>query len=797
MTEDGAQLNFCELLERHGHIRIPLIQRDFAQGRTDQKDVREEFLEALHHALCLPTHSEVLPLNLDFIYGSVEGQTATRFQPLDGQQRLTTLFLLHWYLAWQDECSELFRSLCSDGEISRFSYQVRQSSTEFFDALVVFTPSCLPTSVRDVSSLISDQPWYFRNWQLDPTIRSSLVMLDAIHARFRNEHGLFARLTDRQYPAVTFQLLDLRHFGLSDDLYIKMNARGKPLTPFETFKARYEQTLVALFDDETRLLDGYPVSTADFFSRRMDTRWADFFWPHRAPDSDVFDAAVMNLFRAIILITRSPQNDKFVNEVLLLRNRDCKSSYSYFNQHNWLDRSFSEMFITLLETWSAEGSELARQLPNGRYFDEMAVFDKLLSDTTSLSYEEIVQLAAYAQFLKAHSDLVDPTVFQEWMRVVFNLSVNTEYNRPADLQRSLASLAELAPQMTSILEYLAQSESVIGGFSQLQVSEEQVKARLLLADDDWQPLIDQAEAHGYFRGQIGFLLRFSGVSTHPAAQGKGTWDATEACDLRVKFSDFLQKAAVMFDRSGLGSLPDCRWERALLVCGDYLLPNGQNHSFLANSQENQTSWKRFLRGAASGSPQGEVLQGLWEQLSKSSDLLAQLDAVIDGAVGLEEWRTAFIATPAAISYCTNRMIRRTESGVIYLLRKSQMNGSHAELFTYCLYEDVLKPASMDGRLKALAPLYIDSYTTDDAPGVDLVVSNDGLRLPFFLNFQANQYLVTFSAQEQMSVAVTALLKDLGFAEEGGIFIKQLPMEGIADAILAMDQSLAARNKVSD
>ena len=72
-------------------------------------------------------------------------------------------------------------------------------------------------------------------------------MLDAIHELFRNDQGLYARLVDNKRPAITFQLLDLKDFGLSDDLYIKMNARGKPLTPFETFKARYGRALENLF----------------------------------------------------------------------------------------------------------------------------------------------------------------------------------------------------------------------------------------------------------------------------------------------------------------------------------------------------------------------------------------------------------------------------------------------------------------------------------------------------------------------------------------------------------------------
>ena len=806
MNENGTQLIFAELLSRHGRIRVPLIQRDYAQGRSDQEEVREEFLAALYHALSLPPDSEALPLNLDFIYGSVEGQAPNCFQPLDGQQRLTTLFLLHWYLAWRDGCGEAFRALCADGAISRFSYQVRPSSSEFFDALVCFAPSCFPGETSKVSTLIADQPWYFLNWRLDPTIQSSLVMLDAIHTRFRDEQGLFARLTDTYRPAITFQLLDLRDFGLSDDLYIKMNARGKPLTPFETFKARYEQTLNALFGDETRILDGQPVTVADFFSRRMDTRWADFFWPHRDPDSHVFDMAVMNVFRAVILITRSPQSDGFVEDITLLRSRARKNSYAFFHQRDWLDISFSEMFMTLLEAWSAAGSDLVRELPDRRYFDEEAVFGKLLSDPTSLGYEEIVQLAAYAQFLKAHAGLRDPSVFQEWMRVVYNLSVNTEYNRPADLQRSLVSLAELAPQMTSMLEYLAQTESEIGGFSQQQVAEEQLKARLLLADSGWHPLMDQAEVHGYFRGQVGFLLRFCGASTHPAANGEGGWESAATLDLQAKFSDYLQKAAAMFERIGLINLPQCRWERALLAVGDYLLPARRNHSFLVNSQADQDSWKRLLRGASSASPQGEVLRQVWERLSGTAALEAQLDAIIADAFGLEAWRAALVATPNAITYCGQRMMRRDENGSIYLLRKSQMNGAHSELFTYCLYKNFLEPMHKAGRLQKLMPYYQDTYTMDEEPGVRLRGNYQDQTLLFYLTFEANQYLIFLPATETLTEAISEVLAEIGLIQtdelqelrlkDGVGFRKRCPMGDIERVIFELDRRLATTGERS-
>jgi len=795
MSDDGAQLIFSELLERHGRIRVPLIQRDYAQGRMDQEEVRDEFLSALHEALRLPLESEALPLNLDFIYGSVEGENPRCFQPLDGQQRLTTLFLLHWYLAWRDECSEEFRDVCADGAASRFSYQVRPSSKEFFDALVVFTPSQTPEVVEKIGSLLQDRPWYFRSWRLDPTIQSALVMLNAIHTRFQNEHGLYARLTDTAQPAITFQLLDLRNFGLSDDLYIKMNARGKPLTPFETFKARYERILGELFLDKTRLIDEQTVSVSDYFARRMDTRWADFFWPHRDPESHVFDAAVMNVFRAVILITRSPESDGFIKSVTDLRNQWQKNSYHFFQQHEWLDVSFSETLFTLLDTWSAGQDGFVAQLPDARYFNEESILKKILSEPTSLGYDEIIQFAAYAQFLKVHEDAFDPTVFQEWMRIVFNLSVNTEYNRASDPQRSLFPLNGLAPQMTTILKYLAGSDVDISAFNRQQVAEEQLKARLLLSGEGWCPLIEQAEAHGYFRGQIGFLLRFSGISYHLAETGDLDWGESNSKDLQAAFCDYLSKATTMFGSRGLNSLPDYRWERALLALGDYLLEARQNHSFLVDSQADQDSWKRLLRGAGSDSAQGKVLKSLWLKLIGTTDLNAQLDAVIAGASGLEAWRIAFIETPAAIAYCGKRRIRHSDNGVIYLLRKIQMNGAHAELFTYCFYQDLLKPAKSEGRFQTLDPTYDETTSSDDPPGVWLRGSYLDESLSFFLQFKSGQYLISLWPEDVLSDALSAMLLELGFKRGETSFYKYCSIASVQNAIFELDQHLSAAGGV--
>ena len=74
-------------------IAIPIIQRDYAQGRIDGEvnRIRARFLDSLHQAIISD------PITLDFVYGDINSNGV--MTPLDGQQRLTALFLLHWYAA--------------------------------------------------------------------------------------------------------------------------------------------------------------------------------------------------------------------------------------------------------------------------------------------------------------------------------------------------------------------------------------------------------------------------------------------------------------------------------------------------------------------------------------------------------------------------------------------------------------------------------------------------------------------------------------------------------------------------
>lgn len=243
-------------------IEIPIIQRDYAQGRQDDDTtlIRDRFLDAL---IAAATSEE--DMGLDFIYGDVRSGV---LRPLDGQQRLTTLFLLHWYVASRAQ------SLDAQSAWLRFSYATRPTARSFTAALATHP---YPGGPETPSQWITDQPWYVYPWRQDPTIASMLVILDAIHARLEDRHSeseaiwqrLERRATDSEPGSIWFLFLPVEDLDYGEDLYIKMNSRGKPLTPFEVFKADFEAIIKDA--DPARYLH---------LAESIDGAWADVLWEY-------------------------------------------------------------------------------------------------------------------------------------------------------------------------------------------------------------------------------------------------------------------------------------------------------------------------------------------------------------------------------------------------------------------------------------------------------------------------------------------------------------------------------------
>ncbi len=652
----SEKLTFQDLISKH-NIEIPIIQRDYAQGRESKVDIRDNFLNDLSEII----HDR--KLELDFVYGSVkeDNDGMTTLKPLDGQQRLTTLFLLHWFVAvkeckLQDELKKL---------LTKFTYETRTSSREFCIDLI--NKGIFYNEKQIISEQIIDTYWFFLSWKRDPTIKSMLRMLDAIQEKFGDKPEVWEKLNN-----ISFHYIELQNFGLSDDLYIKINARGKPLTDFENFKARFEQHIQKNNWENNE-------NPAGKFSYLIDTLWTDLFWNYRDETEHIFDEQLLNFFRTMAVINYAlkkntiGRDEIFANNIRILRSRDEKARLVEipisFNQYVKLDCFDENYFKTLKATLNklSDKNGLKKFLSSSTYVDEERIFNGAIRN--DLSYPDLVVAFAYYQYLASEEDIEEEKL-KRWMRIVRNLVEGSRpylFNNANEFANALRSINELLQHRNSIVKYFTETQiNSLSGFISEQVLEEKLKAELISQNEDWKNAIIEIENHKYFNGQIGFLLHWCEINSKPNL----------TC-----FKQYVEKSKLIFGDNGLNHFDNFILERALLATGDYLLGKGKNYSFLID-HERDISWKRLLRD---NDEKRDILRQLVDNVSVLN-FMDDLQIIIEQFSDQDDWRYNFIKQFEMISACgSQKLIRWNSEFDILLLGSTTTSGYHNEYYSYSLF----------------------------------------------------------------------------------------------------------------
>ena len=662
LSNNSIVCNHCGNLEWQPllKIEIPIIQRDYAQGREGKVELRKTFLNALLKAI------NVKSLELDFVYGSVKDGV---LQPLDGQQRLTTLFLLHWFVAVKEnKLNDELKNL-----LTKFTYETRTSSREFCINLIkkgiVYDPK------QNISELIIDSSWFFLSWKRDPTIKSMLTMLDAIQQTFQNENDVWGRLNN-----ISFHYIELQNFGLSDDLYIKMNARGKPLTDFENFKARFEQHINKEGGWENN------AEATETFSHKIDTLWTDLFWNYRDKTKNIFDEQLLNFFRTMAVINytlkknTTGKDEIFENNVRILRSRDENARLIdlpiSFNQYLELGCFDEGYFKTLKATLNklSDKNELNTFISETTYVNGQEIFNGTIKN--DLSYPDLVIAFAYYQYL-ASEEKIEIEKLKSWLRLVRNLVEGSRpylFNNAYEFANALHSINKLLPNRNSIVKHFAETKSnSLSGFINEQVIEEKLKAKLITESDDWKKAIMEIENHKYFNGQIGFLLQWSESNLE-------------------SFKEYAEKSKAIFGERGLNHFDKFIFERALLAKGDYLLTKRKNYSFLINNNERDISWKRLLRD---DNNKRKVLKSLIDNINPTT-LFQDLEKIVADFSDKNDWRYYFIKQSEIIASCdTQKLIRKNNESDILLLGSTMTSGFHKEYYSYSLFVELKEKLSLN------------------------------------------------------------------------------------------------------
>ena len=101
-------------------ICIPIIQREYIQG-CDEQSIINITNEMIADILAALKYNHMI--NLNIIYGYSENNV---FYPIDGQQRLTLLYIIIYYCALMGDRFADFISKIND-----FSYETKDSSKNF------------------------------------------------------------------------------------------------------------------------------------------------------------------------------------------------------------------------------------------------------------------------------------------------------------------------------------------------------------------------------------------------------------------------------------------------------------------------------------------------------------------------------------------------------------------------------------------------------------------------------------------------------------------------------------------
>ena len=386
-------------------IEIPIIQRDYAQGRDTPavQVIRNDFLDVLVQAI-----SGGKPVNLDFVYGEIEEGT---LRPLDGQQRLTTLFLLHWYVA-----ARLGR-LEEAQPWLKLRYATRPTAELFCRELVKpANASADALSTQTPQQWIKDQPWYLYAWRHDPTVTSMLNVLDAIDLRLDGP-GLSltaawdALTTAGGHPAIGFYFLPIENMRSGEELYIKMNSRGKTLTSWENLKPRLERVMASSLSEE------------DFsqFVRRIDGVWTDVLWKL---ETDGGDGRIDEEFERYLefIVEVSEWRDRISQDGTLLERAERVFTVSPNAPHN------VSFLFHAFDTWTAEVDD-ARSQP----IDTAAAFQSHFASAAEID-------SAIGQRVLLFEEARDVNLFKQCCRLY---GLRSGRNRRFTLAQTLMLLAVL------------------------------------------------------------------------------------------------------------------------------------------------------------------------------------------------------------------------------------------------------------------------------------------------------------------------------------------------------------------
>jgi uncharacterized protein with ParB-like and HNH nuclease domain len=320
-------------------ILIPEIQRDYVWGNDQVNGLLGSIIDEYRKFRKADYHIEVLTedqqlqhafydyykkqkhvANIGFIYAYDDPHYIGNYFLIDGQQRLTTTYLLLLALSILSGRTEEFKKVYFSGKKLKLDYKVRESAHDFFTSFVEFA-----LEGKNVE-LTKRQNWYLDDYENDTTIsaiyNNYLTIFRYIQVSTASE------LFDYVQDYVEFWYFDTNISEQGEELYIYMNARGEQMQSNENLKANL---LAKIKDDNQK--DEAGKTWED---------WQDYFWIGRGENENAdkgfneFLNAIAGfenykLTRAKLTISKSKFDEGGIKTATLVEYLDLTIIAEYFS----------------------------------------------------------------------------------------------------------------------------------------------------------------------------------------------------------------------------------------------------------------------------------------------------------------------------------------------------------------------------------------------------------------------------------------------------------------------------------
>ncbi len=292
--KSGNAYSLSELFSEDRKIIIPDMQRDYCwgdnvYGEKKNEDLVTKFSESLFDVFSENKENKEVQLGMIYAYESPDNH----IQLCDGQQRITTLYLLMGLLHKKTNNNSLKDCLIStfewenDDKECRLQYAIRESTLYFLNDLV---DNCFINN-QEIKT-IKEQSWYFKEYDLDPTIQSMIKALVIIEKELANKTPQYLDVFSTfLMKNLTFLYFDMQNRDRGEDMFVIINTTGEPLTPTDNLK---------------------PILLSDFNDPKFSAEWEKretYFWKNKKQNEVEADNGVNDFLTWYLKIVK--QDDKF------------------------------------------------------------------------------------------------------------------------------------------------------------------------------------------------------------------------------------------------------------------------------------------------------------------------------------------------------------------------------------------------------------------------------------------------------------------------------------------------------